>query len=431
MRFMSVKEAAQKWKISERSVHKYCEGDRIAGIQKFGRSWAIPADAEKPADKRRKKPERPCPGRYNDPEYEAADTADIRPAKMSKSEICRERNLSESEAAVQPNLPEAKAAGNQKAGAVITAAGIYGEDGGVSPFVNLGTTSLIRRIVLTFQQAHVSPIVVVTGYRSWEVEHHLSDYGVIFIRNEDYESGDKFASARLGLEFLKDKCSKVFFASLKIPMFIPDTLREMTCLDSRITIPRFREQNGHPLLLDAEVIPEILKYRGSDGMRGAMESCGWPKKYLCVEDEGVLLSTENIARLEESLTIHNEKLLHPFVRLSLEKDRVFFDARAKLLLFLIQEFHSVQGACRQMAISRGKAWDLIGRMEAELGFTVVERQQGGSRERKTRLTEKGKKFLEFFQDYEDDVKKYASRQFALRFTEFKKNNGIRPLADNG
>nr|WP_300892575.1 DNA-binding protein [uncultured Acetatifactor sp.] len=52
--YISVKEAAQKWGISERRVQKLCEGSRIDGIVRFGHAWMIPRDAGKPADQRRK-----------------------------------------------------------------------------------------------------------------------------------------------------------------------------------------------------------------------------------------------------------------------------------------------------------------------------------------------------------------------------------------
>lgn len=51
---ISVKEAAEKWQISERRIQKLCENGRIEGVKRFGRSWVIPAEAKKPADLRRK-----------------------------------------------------------------------------------------------------------------------------------------------------------------------------------------------------------------------------------------------------------------------------------------------------------------------------------------------------------------------------------------
>lgn len=48
-----VRDAAQKWNISERLVQKYCAMGRIEGAKKFGTSWVIPAGAVKPKDPRK------------------------------------------------------------------------------------------------------------------------------------------------------------------------------------------------------------------------------------------------------------------------------------------------------------------------------------------------------------------------------------------
>ena len=52
MDYISVREVAQKWEISERRVQKLCEESRIDGIQKFGRSWMIPKKADRFTKKR-------------------------------------------------------------------------------------------------------------------------------------------------------------------------------------------------------------------------------------------------------------------------------------------------------------------------------------------------------------------------------------------
>ena len=50
--YISVKEAARLWNITDRSVTGLCRTGRIDGAVKNGRDWMIPADAEKPTDKR-------------------------------------------------------------------------------------------------------------------------------------------------------------------------------------------------------------------------------------------------------------------------------------------------------------------------------------------------------------------------------------------
>jgi len=55
MDFISVREVASKWEISERRVQRLCEDGRIEGIERFGRSWMIPKSAQKPDDLRCKR----------------------------------------------------------------------------------------------------------------------------------------------------------------------------------------------------------------------------------------------------------------------------------------------------------------------------------------------------------------------------------------
>lgn len=48
MNFCSVQEMAKKWGISERSIRNQCAAGRVDGAVLMGRTWKIPADAEKP-----------------------------------------------------------------------------------------------------------------------------------------------------------------------------------------------------------------------------------------------------------------------------------------------------------------------------------------------------------------------------------------------
>ena len=50
--YMTVKEAAEKWGISERRIQLLCVQGRIEGASKYASVWAIPKDAEKPKDER-------------------------------------------------------------------------------------------------------------------------------------------------------------------------------------------------------------------------------------------------------------------------------------------------------------------------------------------------------------------------------------------
>ena len=52
MDYISIAAAAEKWGISPRRVQVLCAQGRIPGVERLGKIWAIPADAEKPEDGR-------------------------------------------------------------------------------------------------------------------------------------------------------------------------------------------------------------------------------------------------------------------------------------------------------------------------------------------------------------------------------------------
>lgn len=53
--YMTAQQAAEKWNISDRRVRVLCREGKISGAVKDGKSYKIPANAEKPADGREKK----------------------------------------------------------------------------------------------------------------------------------------------------------------------------------------------------------------------------------------------------------------------------------------------------------------------------------------------------------------------------------------
>ena len=50
--YLRISEVSEKWGIKERRINALCLEGRIDGAIKFGNTWAIPEDAEKPRDDR-------------------------------------------------------------------------------------------------------------------------------------------------------------------------------------------------------------------------------------------------------------------------------------------------------------------------------------------------------------------------------------------
>ena len=104
-------------------------------------------------------------------------------------------------------------------GALIVAAGMSSRMGEFKPMLSIGSISVAQRVIATLNQAGVSKIVMVTGYNATMLERHLAGNGIIFLRNEAYETTQMFDSVKIGLAYLQDKCDKVLFTPVDVPLF--------------------------------------------------------------------------------------------------------------------------------------------------------------------------------------------------------------------
>lgn len=283
------------------------------------------------------------------------------------------------------------------------------------PLLQVGSISIVKRLVISFQQAGIFPIVIVTGTDEEEVKYQLSGYGVIFIRNENWEQPELFDSVKIGLRYLQNKCERVVFTPVNVPMVTAKTLRALLSAEGAVVTPAHQGQSGHPIVISEEAIPEILDFQGTGGLRAAIGSMSLQRTVIPVDDPGVLISIHNSRQLEERLAEHNQTLLHPMLQLSLQKESTFFNTRIRLLLYLIYDTHSVRSACSCMTLSYGKAWNMLNKLEEEMGFRLVERRHGGSRGGNTTLTPEGIRFLRTWMQFEEEVFCFAQSRFSELF----------------
>lgn len=283
------------------------------------------------------------------------------------------------------------------------------------PLLQVGTIPIIQRIVITYQQVGIFPIVVVTGPEEDEIKRQLSPFGVIFLRNPDLDQPELLDSIRIGMGFLNGKCDRVAITPVTVPMVSPETLEELICTEGDIVAPSYSGKGGHPVLLSERVFPGILSYQGDQGLRGALSACDAPRTWVPVEDRGVITNIHNEAELLAQLEEHNSAILHPVLHMQLEQESAFFSARLKLLLYLLADTSNMRTSCAYSGIAHSKAWDMINRLEQRLGYSVVDRQRGGKAGGSTRLTKQGAEFLTAYHDFEHAVHQFTQNEFKKRF----------------
>ena len=241
--------------------------------------------------------------------------------------------------------------------ALIVAAGMSSRMGDFKPMLNIGSISIAQRVVATFQQAGVDKIVMVTGYNAAVLERHLNNNGIVFLRNEDYETTHMFDSACIGLRYLRDKCDRVLFTPVDIPLFTAATVNALLASDAELACPVCDGERGHPLLIGASLIGRLLADSGERGLQGALERSGAAMAEIQVADRGILHDADTPEDYRTLLHFHNDQLVRPVVSVALAKEKPFFDQRAAMLLSLTEETSSVRTACQMMQMSYSSRWN--------------------------------------------------------------------------
>lgn len=302
-------------------------------------------------------------------------------------------------------------------GAVIVAAGMSSRMGDFKPMLNIGSISIAQRVVATFQQAGIEKIVMVTGFNATALEKHLANNGIVFLRNEEYEHTQMFDSAKIGLEYMQDKCDRVLFTPVDIPLFTAATVHSLLERGADLACPVCQGQTGHPILIASHLIEAILKDEGEGGLRGALDRCGAAMREIPVADQGILHDADTPQDFKALLRYHNEQLVRPVISVELAREKPFFDSRVAMLLELVEETQSVRTACARMQMSYSSGWNLIRRLESQLNMSLVERSQGGAGGGKSSLTAEGKRLTEAYRSYSSAVKDAAAELYEQYFSE--------------
>ncbi len=173
--------------------------------------------------------------------------------------------------------------------ALITAAGRSTRMKQFKQLMEINGVSMAERVVGLIREAGIRDIVMITGFNENRLREALKEYPIVFLHNEKFATTDMFESAKVGLRYLQGKAERVLFCPVDVPFFQSETIRLEMKRTENVVYPSFHFHAGHPVLFDGEVIPSLLRYHGSGGMKGAFDSLsGATKYYLDVDDAGIL-----------------------------------------------------------------------------------------------------------------------------------------------
>lgn len=192
-------------------------------------------------------------------------------------------------------------------GAVIAAAGMSTRMRQFKQLMKIGNIPLSKRVIMNFQRAGIKDIVVVTGYLGNELEKEMKDMQIVFLRNEDYRTTEMFDSVKIGLRYLKDRCDQVMFCPADVPFFTEKTVRILLKSRKSLAKPVYNGQTGHPIKISSTLIPDILRYKGNGGLKGALDSFAVDSDNISVDDAGTVIDADTKEDYERLIVLYNRR----------------------------------------------------------------------------------------------------------------------------
>lgn len=304
--------------------------------------------------------------------------------------------------------------------AVILAAGVSNRKGRFAPTLPLGDQTVIETIVRSVHQAGAEPVMVVTGYQGEILRQLLSRSGVTFLHNQRYYETQMMDSLRLALERLPPETERVLVCPGDIPSVRTDTIQALLDEDGDFVRPCCQGVPGHPVVLSRAVLPTLMEYKGSGGLREAAKAAGVVFTDIQVQDHGTTLDKGTRDEYEALLKYRRQETgavqpLQLELNISLRAETLFWSQDCAQFLELIQITGSMLCACQCMHMSYSKGWNMINEIEQQLGYPILIRNQGGRRGGGSTLTKEGQHFLSQFQKMQAEIWRTARMCFHRYF----------------
>lgn len=110
--------------------------------------------------------------------------------------------------------------------------------------------------------------------------------------------------------------------------------------------------------------------------------------------------------------------LHPVLSIRLFRNDKCFGSGVAQLLRLVDKHHSLRGAALTMGMAYSKAWTIMRKCEAELGFPLLVYSTGGRHGGGAAVTEEARKMLAAYDRYCLRVSQLSEALFQEEFQEF-------------
>lgn len=168
--------------------------------------------------------------------------------------------------------------------AVILAAGYSSRADGFKMQFELRNKAVLQLVIEAFL-SHCKHIFVVGGYQYEKLLPLIEPYKnqVRLVINEDFDKG-MFSSVKVGV---KQVVSEQFFLTPgDYPLITEDICNKILAVKEDFVIPSFNHRGGHPILLPASCIEELLLEDEESNLKAFLKKK--PVQYINVMDDAIM-----------------------------------------------------------------------------------------------------------------------------------------------
>ena len=154
--------------------------------------------------------------------------------------------------------------------AILLAAGQSRRMGAFKPLLPFGETTVIGSCIANLREAGVDDVVVVVGHRGKEIRELLRHADVQFATNPDPDT-EMSASIACGASEISRAARAIVITPADHPAFDAETIRAIIARwksGARLVQPEYRGRGGHPILIDADYLKDLLHLDPDRGLRG-------------------------------------------------------------------------------------------------------------------------------------------------------------------
>jgi molybdenum cofactor cytidylyltransferase len=188
--------------------------------------------------------------------------------------------------------------------AIILAAGQSKRMGQPKMLLPWGSRTVIEQVVITFLQAGIEDILVVTGGAREQVESAIAGLPVREIHNPDYATGDMLSSLQHGIRELGEKAKAALIGLGDQPQIQASSIRFLCDMykssKSNLVVPSFSRKRGHPWLVSRSLWGEILGLKPSETLRDFLNGHADEIQYVNMDTPTVLADLDTPEDYENS-----------------------------------------------------------------------------------------------------------------------------------